>query len=108
MEKTDSLMHPSQGIQPDNAQVDSNRETEHHTDDENDAEFRYVPEGEQNTSQTLGAATADQINHDTQMKHPSLEDKRRVRKVEQDDERTPGDDNPEAPLLQASQALTSK
>ncbi|KAL6842329.1 hypothetical protein ACP4OV_027756 [Aristida adscensionis] len=88
---------------------DNQPETEHHTDDENAAEFRYVPEGEQSTSQALGAATADQINDETQIKKSSLEDESRVKKAEQDDERTHGhDSNPEVPQLQASQTLTSK
>ncbi|XP_062201313.1 midasin-like isoform X2 [Phragmites australis] len=87
---------------------DHQPETENHSDDENAAEFRYVPEGEQSTSQALGAATADQINDDTQIKQPSLEDESRVRKTEQTDEKAPGDDNLEVPHLQASQARTSK
>jgi midasin len=195
LDKTDSLMPPSQGLQPDNMQVDSNRESEanlanssdmHGTvapsvnfsgnevpnmeismpnagDDsrllsnskpdmqndaqqhikqtnpfrsigdaledwkerakvsadtqdhqpetgndsnENTAEFRYVPEGEQSTSQALGAATADQINDDNQINQSFLEDESRVRKLEQSDERTP--DNPEMPYLRTSQALPSK
>lgn len=73
---------------------------------ENTAEFRYVPEGEQSTSQALGAATADQINDDNQINQSFLEDESRVRKLEQSDERTP--DNPEMPYLRTSQALPSK
>jgi len=73
---------------------------------ENTAEFRYVPEGEQSTSQALGAATADQINDDNQINQSFLEDESRARKLEQSDERTP--DNPEVPYLQTSQALPSK
>jgi len=73
---------------------------------ENTAEFRYVPEGEQSTSQALGAATADQINDDNQINQSFLEDESRARKLEQSDERTP--DDPEVPYLQTSQALPSK
>lgn len=73
---------------------------------ENTAEFRYVPEGEQSTSQALGAATADQINDDNQINQSFLEDESRVRKLEQSDERIP--DNPEVPYLQTSQTLPSK
>ncbi|KAL6643149.1 hypothetical protein ACP70R_021330 [Stipagrostis hirtigluma subsp. patula] len=87
---------------------DHQPETEQHTEDENAAEFRYVPEGEQSTSQALGAATADQINDDKQIKQSSVEDESRVRKVEQDDERISDHDNSEVPQLGASQALTRK
>ncbi|PVH31778.1 hypothetical protein PAHAL_9G230700 [Panicum hallii] len=78
----------------------------HHSDDENATQFRYVPEGEQSTSQALGAATADQISDETQIKHSFMEDESHVKKLEQSEERTP--DNPEVPHIQASQALTSK
>ncbi|CAL4925261.1 unnamed protein product [Urochloa decumbens] len=81
-------------------------ETGHHSDDENATQFRYVPEGEQSTSQALGAATADQISDDTQIKQSFMEDESRVKKLEQSEERTP--DNPEVPQIQSSQTLTSK
>ncbi|KAJ1295332.1 hypothetical protein BS78_01G216000 [Paspalum vaginatum] len=197
LDKTDSLMHPSQGMQPDNMQVDSNRESEanlanssdmhgavapsinfsgnemanveismpstaddsrvssnnkpelqngdqqshikqsnpfrsigsamedwkerarvsadaqdhqpetgNHSDDENATDFRYVLEGEQSTSQALGAATAEQMNENPQINQSFLEDESRVRKIEQSYERIP--DNHEVPQIQASQALTSK
>lgn len=85
---------------------DHQPETEDHSNDENTTEFRYVPEGEQSTSQALGAATADQVNNENQINQSFLEDENRVRKLEQSDERTP--DNPEVPHLQASEALPSK
>ncbi|KAG2548684.1 hypothetical protein PVAP13_9KG211085 [Panicum virgatum] len=78
----------------------------HHSDDENATQFRYVPEGEQSTSQALGAATADQISDDTQIKQSFMDDESRVKKLEQSQESTP--DNPEVPHIQGSQALTSK
>ncbi|RCV42665.1 hypothetical protein SETIT_9G233700v2 [Setaria italica] len=85
---------------------DNPPENGHHSDDENATQFRYVPEGEQSTSQALGAATADQISDDTQIKQSFIEDESRVKQLEQSEERTP--DNPEVPHIQASQALTSK
>lgn len=86
---------------------DHQPETEHQIDDESATEFRYVPEGEQSTSQALGNATADQINNDLQVKQSFSEDGSHVGKVETD-ERTPGDDNPEVPHLQASQSRINK
>ncbi|GJN20771.1 hypothetical protein PR202_gb08189 [Eleusine coracana subsp. coracana] len=78
-----------------------------HMDDDNATEFRYVPEGEQSTSQALGAATADQINDDTQIEQDFMEDETHARK--ELDERRPEDDKkPEVPHLQASQAPNSK
>ncbi|AQK86708.1 ribosome export associated1 [Zea mays] len=73
---------------------------------ENTTEFRYVPEGEESTSQALGAATADQINYDNQINQSFLEDESCIRNLEHSDERTP--DNPEVPYLQTSQALPNK
>nr|CAB3494534.1 unnamed protein product [Digitaria exilis] len=81
-------------------------ETGHQSDDEDATQFRYVPEGEQSTSQALGAATADQISDDTQIKQSFMEDESRAKKLEQSEERSP--DNTEVPHIQASQALTSK
>lgn len=82
-------------------------ETGHDSDDENATQFRYVHEGEQSTAQALGAATADQISDDTQIKQSFTEDETRVKQLEQSEERIP--DNPEvSPPIQASQALTSK
>jgi midasin len=83
-------------------------ETEHHVDDESATEFRYVPEGEQSTSQALGDATADQINDELQVRQSNLEDETHVQKVELPDERIPGDDNPEVPHLQTSQSRANK
>ncbi|CAN6310923.1 unnamed protein product [Urochloa humidicola] len=79
-------------------------ETGHHSDDENATQFRYVPEGEQSTSQALGAATADQISDDTQIKQSFMEDESRAKKLEETEE----PDNPEVPQIPASQTLTSK
>ncbi|KAF8672677.1 hypothetical protein HU200_049372 [Digitaria exilis] len=81
-------------------------ETGHQSDDEDATQFRYVPEGEQSTSQALGAATADQISDDTQIKQSFMEDESRAKKLEQSEERSP--DNTGVPHIQASQALTSK
>uniref|UniRef100_A0A452YBW2 Midasin n=1 Tax=Aegilops tauschii subsp. strangulata TaxID=200361 RepID=A0A452YBW2_AEGTS len=86
---------------------DHQPETEHHIDDESATEFRYVPEGEQSTSQALGDATADQINDELQVRQPMLEDETRA-EVEQPDERIPGDDKPEMPHLQTSQSRANK
>ncbi|XP_071685110.1 midasin isoform X2 [Lolium perenne] len=87
---------------------DHQPETEHHVDDESATEFRYVPEGEQSTSQALGDATADQINDELQVRQSNLEDETHVQKVELPDERIPGDDNPEIPHLQTSQSRANK
>ncbi|KAM3408334.1 hypothetical protein ACQJBY_001473 [Aegilops geniculata] len=86
---------------------DHQPETEHHIDDESATEFRYVPEGEQSTSQALGDATADQINDELQVRQPMLDDETRAQ-VEQPDERIPGDDKPEMPHLQTSQSRANK
>jgi midasin len=86
---------------------DHQPENEHHMDDDSATEFRYVPEGEQSTSQALGSATAEQINDDTQIKQDFGEDETHVRK-ELTDERTGDDKKPEVPHLQASQAPSSK
>lgn len=86
---------------------DHQPETEHHIDDESATEFRYVPEGEQSTSQALGDATADQINDELQVRQSMLDDETRAQ-VEQPDERIPGDDKPEMPHLQTSQSRTNK
>ncbi|VAH03975.1 unnamed protein product [Triticum turgidum subsp. durum] len=85
---------------------DHQPETLHHID-ESATEFRYVPEGEQSTSQALGDATADQINDELQVRQPMLEDETRA-EVEQPDERIPGDDKPEMPHLQTSQSRANK
>ncbi|CAM0956904.1 unnamed protein product [Alopecurus aequalis] len=87
---------------------DHQPETEHHVDDESATEFRYVPEGEQSTSQALGDATADQINEDLQVRQSNLEDETHVQKVELPDERIPGNDKPEVPHLQTSQSRANK
>jgi midasin len=87
---------------------DHQPETEHHVDDESATEFRYVPEGEQSTSQALGDATVDQINDELQVRQSSLEDETHAKKVELPDERIPGDDNPEVPHLQTSQSRANK
>ncbi|TVU30479.1 hypothetical protein EJB05_22106, partial [Eragrostis curvula] len=86
---------------------DHQLENEDHSEDDNATEFRYVPEGEQSTSQALGAATADQTNDDTQIKQSFLEDENNVRN-EQTDERSGDDTQPEVPTLQSSQAPNSK
>ncbi|KQJ96949.1 midasin [Brachypodium distachyon] len=83
---------------------DHQPETEHHVDDESATEFRYVPDGEQSTTQALGDATADQIDDKLQVKQSSLEDETRAQKVEQPDERIPGDDKPVVPNPQTSQS----
>jgi midasin len=86
---------------------DHQPENEHHMDYDSATEFRYVPEGEQSTSQALGSATAEQINDDTQIKQDFGEDETHVRK-ELTDGRTGDDKKPEVPHLQASQAPSSK
>uniref|UniRef100_J3N351 Midasin n=1 Tax=Oryza brachyantha TaxID=4533 RepID=J3N351_ORYBR len=86
---------------------DHQPDSEHHIDDESAAEFRYVPDSEQSTSQALGNATADQINENLQVKQSSMEDENHVQKEEHNTERTPGDEhNLEVPHLQASQSRT--
>uniref|UniRef100_A0ACD5ZCK1 Uncharacterized protein n=1 Tax=Avena sativa TaxID=4498 RepID=A0ACD5ZCK1_AVESA len=87
---------------------DHQPETVHNVDDESATEFRYVPEGEQSTSQALGDATADQVNDELQVRQSNLEDETHVQKVELPGERIPGDDNPEVPHLQTSQSRANK